>query len=112
MHRDITPANVVISRTGAACLVNRPGSDAASFLEKDVDHVQALPARAACPSREDGARPPRRVPVGLRGLSGDRPEGRRGCRVATSVDGAGTDRCPAGSWTDDDRTAADQGSGT
>jgi hypothetical protein len=41
-----------------------------------VDHVvQALPARATCSCREDGSRPSRRVPVGLRGVSGDRAEG-------------------------------------
>ncbi|MFD6677820.1 hypothetical protein ACFWDA_26230 [Rhodococcus zopfii] len=27
--------------------VNRPGFDAAPFLEKDADHAQALPHRAA-----------------------------------------------------------------
>jgi hypothetical protein len=67
------------SRMHATPAMNRHGFDAASFLEEDVDHVQALPARAARSSCEDGARPSRRVPVGLRGLPGDRPEGGRGC---------------------------------
>jgi hypothetical protein len=45
------------SSLGAAprLTVNRPGFDAASFLEKDADHAQQVPRRAAGARDPDGS---------------------------------------------------------
>jgi hypothetical protein len=49
-----------LSTTSAAFFLDitlkRSGFEAASFCEKDADHVQALPSRAARACGEDGAR--------------------------------------------------------
>ncbi|MGX7727632.1 hypothetical protein, partial [Rhodococcus sp. 5G237] len=47
MNEASTPVKRHQSRIAYAVILNRLGFDAASFLEEDAHHVQALPRRAA-----------------------------------------------------------------